>query len=89
MLMSTTLEKHGSDREILSHEVGFPMARRKNLTTGNFKRFSVLIPEDLQNQLDEYLKLNPDTDQNKTIRQSLRAFLASQLPSEPKEALGR
>jgi hypothetical protein len=78
--MSTITEKHGSKREILHKEVGFPMARRKNLTTGNFKKFSVIIPEDLQNQLDKYLELNPDTDQMKTIRQSLRAFLASQLP---------
>lgn len=82
MVMSRIKEKPSSDREILHKEVGFPMARRKNLTTGNFKRFSVLIPEDLQNQLDLYLELNPDTDQNKTIRQSLRAFLASQLPSD-------
>ncbi|MDF3821532.1 hypothetical protein P3G55_16630 [Leptospira sp. 96542] len=82
--MSTITKKQGSDREILHKEVGFPMARRKNLTTGDFDRFSVLIPEDLKNQLDKYLELNPDTDRNKTIRQSLRAFLASQLPSEPR-----
>lgn len=82
--MSTTLTKPGSKAEILSKEVGFPMAGRKKVLIGDTERFSLQITEDLANRLNSFLESNPYTDKTKTIRQAIAEFLDRNEPSEPK-----
>ncbi|TGM32195.1 DUF2811 domain-containing protein [Leptospira biflexa] len=82
--MSTIAEKQGSKREILSKEVGFPMAGRKKVLKGNFENVNLNLTEDLATRLNSFLEENPYTDKTKTIRQAIAEFLDRRQPSEPK-----
>jgi hypothetical protein len=82
--MSTTLTKPGSKQEILSQEVGFPMAGRRKSINGNLVRFELRLTEDIDEKLNLFLDSNPYTDKTKTIRQAIAEFLDKRQPSEPK-----
>ncbi|TGM28252.1 hypothetical protein [Leptospira levettii] len=82
--MSTITEKQGSKREILSKEVGFPMARQKRIYKGEFERVNLTLTEDIATRLNSFLEENPYTDKTKTIRQAIAEFLERRQPSEPK-----
>lgn len=84
MVMSTITTNQGSEREILHKEVGFPMAGRKKVLTGEIERFNLQITEDLATRLNSFLDNNPYTDKTKTIRQAIAEFLDRRQPSEPK-----
>lgn len=84
MVMSTTLEKPGSKREILSKDVGFPMVGRKKVLKGNFENVNLNLTEDIATRLNLFLESNPYTDKTKTIRQAIAEFLERRQPSEPK-----
>lgn len=82
--MSTIAEKQGSKREILSTEVGFPMAGRKKVLKGNIESLNLKLTEELATRLNVFLEENPYTDKTKTIRQAIAEFLERRQPSEPK-----
>lgn len=83
--MSTIAEKQRS-REILSKEVGFPMANTtKKIMKGNFRRISLVLPETLSDRFSEYLESNPDLDQTKSIRTAIAEYLDRRMPSEPRQ----
>lgn len=81
--MSTITRNQGSDREILSQEVGFPMARQRKVMIGNFERFNLTLTEDLAERLNSFLDDTPNTDKTKTIRQAIIEYLDKRQPSEP------
>ncbi|MCG6152593.1 hypothetical protein [Leptospira bandrabouensis] len=83
--MSITAEKQGSKREILSKEVGFPMAGRKKILKGNFESVNLNLTEDIATRLNLFLKENPYTDKTKTIRQAIAEFLDRRQPEESKQ----